>query len=69
MKSNFLNTIDKIILDLSNYKNSKKDLQEYYINNRLLESTNSYVEQINNSLKYLKNKDCLDIIKRLNRYG
>ena len=56
----------QIMLDeLQEYKRPKNELMKFYIQERLTESLRTYYKQVNDSLKFYKQKDELRIIKNL----
>ena len=65
----FKNNLYIILDNMSLYKREKDIVLSLYIKNRLSESFNSYLSDINTSFNYLKFKDSLNVLKGFNKYG
>ena len=60
--------INSMIDDLQRYKNLKKDdIMLQAVRLRLDESYKNYDHELNNILLYLKQKESLNVLKKLNR--
>ncbi len=54
--------------ELSNYKHSdKEDLLLQHINSRLVKSFNTYEEELDSSIDYLRRRNELNVMKKMNR--
>jgi hypothetical protein len=62
-----LNLLNSFLNDLSKYKRNKKDLMEFYINDRLSKSLEVYYSELYNSLSYLVSKNDLRVLKTFNK--
>lgn len=62
-----LNLLNSFLNDLSKYKRNKKDLMEFYINDRLSKSLEVYYSELYNSLSYLASKNDLRVLKTFNK--
>lgn len=62
-----LNILNSFLNDLSKYKRNRKDLMEFYVNDRLSKSLEVYYSELYNSLSYLTSKNDLRVLKTLNK--
>lgn len=59
--------INNIIIELQKYKREKPYLIEYYLNERLDKSLNTYINNINSIVNRLASKDSLKVLKIINK--
>ena len=59
--------LNNMLKDIEKYKRCKKDLMEYYIQERLSKSLETYYKQLSYSLEYLISKDNLKVLKNSNK--
>lgn len=59
---------ERALADLAKHKNNdKEDLMLQFINERLDKSFNSYHEELQQSLDYLKRRNELNVLRRMNK--
>lgn len=59
---------EQMLKSLATHKNKdKEDLFLQYVNERLNKSFTSYQEELNQGLEYLKRRNELNVIRKLNR--
>ena len=63
----FKSNIDIIFSDLQKYKRDKKTLVEYYLNDRLDKSLNTYITSIDSIVLKLSSRNSLRLLKKLNK--
>lgn len=63
----FKSVLDGILFDLSRHKRDKKTLMETYINERLNNSLKTYYKELGDAIKYLEDKDVMNVARKLNK--
>lgn len=59
---------ERALADLAKHKNNdKEDLMLQFINERLDKSFNSYQEELQQGLDYLKRRNELNVLRRMNK--
>ena len=64
-----INMLNNMLKDISKYKRNKDNLLEYYIQERLNKSLETYYNQLSHSLEYLISKNGLRVLKDSNKLG
>lgn len=59
--------INNIIIELQKYKRKKSYLIEYYLNERLDKSLNTYINSIDAIVNKIASKDSLKVLKIINK--
>lgn len=59
--------LNLMLKELSNYHRPRAQLYQFYIQNRLNQSVNSYDDAMTKSSKYLQQKNELKVLKKANR--
>lgn len=59
--------LDKIFNDLKNHKHTRSEAMEICIKKRLAKCDESYINEIEDSMKFLSNRNTLNMLKRLGR--
>lgn len=67
MNNNFNTVLEEIITDLNAHKRPKTQLLEYYINERLKKSLQTYYKELGESFRYLEDKDAENLSRKLNK--
>lgn len=60
-------TLWALINNLQNYKHTKSDLMQFYIQKRLDQNLMSYYKKLQQSVDFLARKDTRKILKKLNQ--
>ena len=63
----FSDELATIITDLKKYKRDKKSLMETYVNQRLNQSLRTYYRELSEAIKYLEDKDAMNVARKLNK--
>lgn len=59
--------LNNMLKDISKHKRNRDNLLEYYIQERLNKSLETYYIQLSHSLEYLINKDSFRVLKNSNK--
>lgn len=59
--------LDKIFNDLKNHSHTRSEAMEICIKKRLSKCNESYIKEIEDSMRFLSNRNTLNMLKRLGR--